>query len=110
MTFSVNVSQAAHTTTLTVSGDVTHHTSPQLRNALQEVFKQDINHIRVDLAWQRVDASGAATLLEGVAWAQRTGGRFQLLHLGKETRDMLQLYQLEHVFDIDEHAPVEAAA
>ncbi len=110
MSFSVNVSQTAHTTSLAVSGDVTHHTSPQLRDALQQLFKQDIRHICVDLAWKRVDASGAATLLEGVAWAQRTGGRFQLLHLGKETQDMLKLYRLDSVFDIDEHTPAEVAA
>ncbi len=109
MTFSVDVSQTAQGIHLVVSGDVTHHTSPQLREILQQQFRQDARYICVDLAGQRVDASGAATLLEGVAWARQSGGRFQLCHLGKATRDMLQLYRLEHVFDIADDQQ-EAAA
>ena len=91
----------AHTQ-LQVKGDVTIHTSPQLRKALKPLLTAATKEVRVQLDGVGfMDSSGIATLVEGLQWARETGGRFVLSGLSETVRDVFELAKLDTVFEID---------
>jgi len=86
---------------LHVRGDVTIHTSPRLREQLKPQFHAGMKEIRVELhEVDFMDSSGIATLVEGLQWARATGGRFILVGLSENVRDVFELAKLDTVFDI----------
>lgn len=86
---------------LRVTGDVTIHTSPRLREQLKPLFSAQTKEIQVALDQvDFMDSSGIATLVEGLQWARLTGGRFVLSGLGKNVRDIFTLAKLDTVFEI----------
>ncbi len=87
---------------VTVKGDVTIHTSPQLRKALKPLLTAATKEVRVQLDGVGfMDSSGIATLVEGLQWARETGGRFVLSGLSETVRDVFELAKLDTVFEID---------
>ena len=88
---------------LQVHGDVTIHTSPRMREQLKPLFTSSMKEIRVLLdGVDFMDSSGIATLVEGLQWARLTGGRFVLLGLRDNVRDVFALAKLDTVFEIEE--------
>jgi len=85
-----------------VRGNVTIHSSPELRRALLPLFADGYSMIRVDLTEVGfIDSSGIATLVEGLKWARESGGRFVLAGLSDKVRDVFELAKLDTVFDIE---------
>jgi len=94
-----------HHTCLQVCGDVTIHTSPRMREQLKPLFTSDMQEIHVGLQGVGfMDSSGIATLVEGLQWAQSTGGRFVLSGLQANVCDVFRLAKLDTVFDIIDDA------
>ena len=86
---------------LRVTGDVTIHTSPHLREQLKPWFSAKTREIHVALdEVDFMDSSGIATLVEGLQWARLTGGRFVLSGLRQNVRDIFTLAKLDTVFEI----------
>lgn len=87
---------------LKVYGDVTIHTSPRMREQLKPLFNVHMQEIHValdDVGF--MDSSGIATLVEGLQWAQTTGGRFVLSGLSSNVQDVFRLAKLDTVFEIE---------
>lgn len=96
------IDQDHHAVLLRVSGDVTIHTSPRLREQLKPLFSASMKQIRValdDVGF--MDSSGIATLVEGLQWARMTGGRFILSGLSENVRDVFELAKLDTIFEIE---------
>jgi len=88
---------------LRVFGDVTIHTSPQLREKLKPLLTASMKEVYVALDHvDFMDSSGIATLVEGLQWARMTGGRFVLSGLSENVRDVFELAKLDTVFEIEE--------
>jgi len=88
---------------LKVSGDITIHTSPRLREQLKPLLREDMREIRVRLdGVEFMDSSGIATLVEGLQWSRNGGGRFVLSGLHENVRDVLSLAKLDDVFEIED--------
>ena len=86
---------------LRVTGDVTIHTSPRLREQLKPLFSAQTKEIQIALdSVDFMDSSGIATLVEGLQWSRLTGGRFVLSGLGSNVRDIFALAKLDTVFEI----------
>ena len=87
---------------LKVSGDVTIHTSPRLREQLKPLLLPDTREVRIFLEGvEFMDSSGIATLVEGLQWSRSTGGKFILCGLHENVRDVLSLAKLDTIFDIE---------
>ncbi|PJA33588.1 MAG: anti-anti-sigma factor [Zetaproteobacteria bacterium CG_4_9_14_3_um_filter_53_7] len=87
---------------LRVTGDVTIHTSTRLREQLKPLFTTKMKEIRIALDHvDFMDSSGIATLVEGLQWSRLTGGRFVLLGLRDNVKDVFSLAKLDTVFDIE---------
>jgi len=84
--------------------DITHRNASRLHALLRQACTEDVEDICVDLDGHGIDAAAAATLLDGVQWARRGGGRFHLAHVSPEARALLRLYRLESLFDLDREA------
>lgn len=88
---------------LSVSGDVTIHTSPKLRERLKPLLSEGMREVRVRLdGVEFMDSSGIATLVEGLQWSRNGGGRFVLSGLHDNVRDVLELAKLDDVFEIED--------
>lgn len=92
---------ATHTQ-LRVIGDVTIHSSSRLREQLKPLFTAKMEEVRVALdAVDFMDSSGIATLVEGLQWSRLTGGRFVLMGMQENVRDVFSLAKLDTVFEIE---------
>jgi anti-sigma B factor antagonist len=85
-----------------LKGDVDMNTSPDVRSALAEVFKQgSMKVLLVDLSQVRyMDSSGIATLVEGMQNCMKKGARLRLCELSPSVRDVFELARLASVFEI----------
>ena len=102
MSLHIEVEHAGKAATITVKGDVTIQTSPELRNALQPLFDSNPEMIRVVLNDVKfMDSSGIATLVEGLQWSKASGGRFVLSGLSETVRDVFELAKLDTIFEIE---------
>jgi len=102
MSLSINIKHEEQAVTLTVKGDVTIQSSPDLRNELKPLFASDAKYIRVELASVGfMDSSGIATLVEGLQWSKASEGRFVLSGLSETVRDVFELAKLDTVFEIE---------
>jgi len=102
MSLDITTQHEGKAATVTVAGDVTIQTSPELRSTLQSLFSGDKEIIRVQLdGVDFMDSSGIATLVEGLQWSKATGGRFILSGLTATVRDVFELAKLDTVFEIE---------
>jgi anti-sigma B factor antagonist len=89
---------------LKLKGDVDMNTSPDVRSAIAEVFKQNTSGMKallIDLSQVRyMDSSGIATLVEGMQSCLKTGARLRLFELSPPVRDVFELARLSSVFEI----------
>ena len=102
MSLHIETEHTGKAATITVKGDVTIQTSPELRNALQPLFDSNPEMIRVVLNDVKfMDSSGIATLVEGLQWSKASGGRFVLSGLSETVRDVFELAKLDTIFEIE---------
>ncbi len=102
MSLHIETEHTGKAATITVKGDVTIQTSPELRNELQPLFAKDVEMIRVVLNDVKfMDSSGIATLVEGLQWSKTSGGRFVLSGLSETVRDVFELAKLDTIFEIE---------
>jgi len=102
MSLHIEIEHTEKAATITIKGDVTIQTSPELRNELQPLFAKDVEMIRVVLSDVKfMDSSGIATLVEGLQWSKTSGGRFVLSGLSETVRDVFELAKLDTIFEIE---------
>jgi anti-sigma B factor antagonist len=89
---------------LRLKGDVDMNTSPDVRSAIADVFKQNapgMKALLIDLSQVRyMDSSGIATLVEGMQNCLKTGMRLRLFELSPPVRDVFELARLSSVFEV----------
>ena len=103
MSLHIEVEHAGKQATLSIQGDVTIQTSPELRNELKPLFASDLDCIHVKLdGVEFMDSSGIATLVEGLQWSKATGGKFVLSGLTETVRDVFELAKLDTIFEIED--------
>ena len=84
-----------------VTGEVTLHTSPDLRQVLVRALDDGSDLLVVDLeAVNFMDTSGVATLIEACQGVLDYGGRLRLLRPSRTVRKLLDLLNLTAAFDI----------
>ena len=94
-------SEGADRIHLRIQGDLDVDTSPRLYALLNRCFNQNIHHIHIALdEVPRMDSSGIATLVAGLRWSQRSGGRFVLTGLTEAVRDLFVLSKLDQEFEV----------
>ena len=93
---------------LNIEGDVDLYSSPDVRAAILKLTKEKIPTILVNLAnVAYMDSSGVATLIEGLQQCNKYKGRFALLSLRDNVREVFELTRLDKIFEI--HNDLEAA-
>ena len=101
MSLKIDIQTVENNAALEVNGDVTIQTSNQLRTDLKPLFESKLESIHVKLSGvEFMDSSGIATLVEGLQWSKRTGGRFILSGLTETVRDVFELAKLDTIFEI----------
>ena len=103
MSLRIEVEHAGKQVTLSIQGDVTIQTSPELRNELKPLFKSNLDCIHIKLSGvEFMDSSGIATLVEGLQWSKASGGKFVLSGLTETVRDVFELAKLDTIFEIED--------
>lgn len=101
---SVNTKKDGEIEIVEVEGDVDLYSSPQLRNVLIELTKDESRAILVDLGNVRyMDSSGVATLVEALQQVGKYSGQLKLANLKDAVKDVFELSRLDTVFDIYEN-------
>lgn len=86
---------------IALDGEVDMYVAPKIREALLGACKECTEGVAVDLRGVTyMDSSGIATLIEGLQWRRRQGGRFILLGVQQKVMDTLKLARLHEVFEI----------
>lgn len=87
-----------------LKGDVDMSTSPDLRGALGQIFKQGPpggRALLINLSQVRyMDSSGIATLVEALQTCMKQGLRLRLVELSPSVRDVFELARLTSVFEV----------
>ena len=86
---------------VSIHGDIDMSTSPQVRESLSPLFKENRKVIVVDLGGvSYIDSSGIATLVEGLQWSHSSKNKFRLVNLTPGVRDVFEIARLLSVFDV----------
>jgi anti-sigma B factor antagonist len=98
----INVKREGKRSVVEVTGDIDLYTSPKLREAVLELFRQRGQEtVVVDLSdVQYIDSSGIASLVEGLQESKKIGARFVLASLNEAPKHVLELTRLLAVFEI----------
>jgi len=104
----LNTRFSAGTAIVTVTGEVDMFTSPDLRQALQQLTGDAVPRIVVDLGEVSfMDSSGIATLVQALKEARPFGGQVILAAPGETVLRVLRLSNLTSLFSV--HETVEGA-
>jgi anti-sigma B factor antagonist len=96
-----------------VTGEVDLYSSPAVRKELLNLTKKKIPIILIVLKKvSYMDSSGVATLIEGLQLTNKYQGRFALIGLNPNVREVFELTRLDKIFDIykDVDSALEADA
>ncbi len=86
---------------LELSGDLDFHSSPDLRDKLQDIFNRQARKIIVNLRKvPYIDSSGLATFVEALQKIKRFGGKLILAELVPAVRGVFEIAKLDKVFSI----------
>jgi anti-sigma B factor antagonist len=84
-----------------IAGEVDLYSSPALRKEILNLTKKKIPIILIDLKKVNyMDSSGVATLIEGLQLSNKFDGRFALVGLNPNVREVFELTRLDKIFDI----------
>ncbi len=82
-----------------LAGDLDFHTSPGLRDKLQEVIEKKLTKIVVNLKKvSYIDSSGLATFVEAFQKVKRYNGKLVLTELEPAVRSVFEIAKLDSVF------------
>lgn len=86
---------------LTLEGEVDLNSSPNLRQQLQEILKEKIQKLCVDLSKVKyIDSSGIATLIEAQQKLYDAKGELRLAGIPKPIYSVFEIAKLDAVFSI----------
>jgi len=86
-----------------IRGDVDLYSSPKVRTAIMALTKEKKPAIVIDLAEVTyMDSSGIATLVEGLQQTGKYKGKFAIVSLRDNVKEVFELSRLDKVFDIYE--------
>ena len=91
--------KSAHTI-IALTGEIDLQTSPDAREQLLELLK-DQRHVLVDMsAVEYIDSSGIASLVEALQYAKSNGLSFGLVAISQATQQVIRLARLDKVFSL----------
>ncbi|MEX0774501.1 MAG: STAS domain-containing protein [Phycisphaeraceae bacterium] len=86
---------------VTVQGDIDFSKSPQLRQDLLAVLKNEPARLVIDLTGvSYMDSSGVATLVEALQHQRRTGNKLVLCALQPRVHSVFKIARLDTIFTI----------
>lgn len=86
---------------ISLEGELDMYVAPQVRDALLNGCRNCDLGVAIDLSEVcYMDSSGIATLIEGLQWKNREGGRFVLVGVHESVMNILKLARLEELFEI----------
>lgn len=100
----IKTEAAGDATTLSISGEIDLHTSPQLRIRLQEILDKKATRLILDLTGVGyMDSSGVGTIVEAKRRADRGKSKIVLTGLQPRVRSLFEITQLDKFFTITEN-------
>jgi anti-sigma B factor antagonist len=97
----IKIDISDNTALVSISGEVDLYSSPTVRKEILNLTKKKIPTILVDLKEVNyMDSSGVATLIEGLQLSNKYDGRFALVGLNPNVREVFELTRLDKIFDI----------
>ena len=102
MNVEISTEKIASAVVIRLKGDVDMNTSPDVRSALGDLFKQGgAKALLINLSGVRyMDSSGIATLVEAMQNCMKQGMRLRLVEPSPPVRDVFELARLASVFEI----------
>jgi len=98
MASSMQVAQANDQLTLSLSGDLSMQTVPQLTKRLLSQLSSSQKNVVLDLNQvQRLDSAGLALLLSAIKTAKRQGKTLQITQLPETSLSLIEAYGLTAV-------------
>ncbi|HOW59699.1 MAG TPA: STAS domain-containing protein [Candidatus Omnitrophota bacterium] len=86
---------------LELSGELDYHSSPELREKLNELTGKQTSKILIDLRGvDYMDSSGIATFVEAFQKTKRYQGRLILAELTTTVRGVFEIAKLDSIFEI----------
>ncbi len=86
---------------VSIAGDVDLYNVSELKDALYQAIEEDVQSLVVDMKnIFYMDSSGIGSLLGAHKRMKRKGGRFSLVNMQKETREVFRLASLHNFFNI----------
>lgn len=108
MALDITIDKNEHCAVISIAGDIDLYSSPEVRTALLNLIKKKASPILVDLAGvSYMDSSGVATFIEGLQMVTKYQGRFALVSLRENVKEVFKLTRLDKIFEI--HENLEAA-
>ena len=84
-----------------ISGEVDMYSSPLVRKAIMKAADKQVKLILVNLDnVSYMDSSGVATLIEGLQYSKKYGGKIVLAGLQENVRQVFELTKLDKIFTI----------
>lgn len=82
-----------------VDGEVDFHTSPELRERLQNVLEKKSNKILISLKKVRyIDSSGLATFVEALQKIKRYQGKLVISDIEPQVKSIFEIAKLDSIF------------
>jgi anti-sigma B factor antagonist len=90
---------------VSLQGRITINNADEMRRTLSGALRPQLPKLTVDLSGVTyMDTSGLATLIETMRIARQQGTRLVLSGIQNQPRYLLQVTDLDHVFEIEEAA------
>jgi anti-sigma B factor antagonist len=100
----ISVKKKDNYSVILIEGDIDLYSSPDVRTVLLNLVKKKTKQLYVDLEKVRyMDSSGVATFIECLQMVNRYQGKFALLSLKENVREVFKLTRLDKIFDIYEN-------
>ena len=88
-------------TIFNIDGDIDINSSPDMREAFEDIANTKTMRIVVNLSGvSYVDSSGLATLVEMLKKTRTYGGKLRLGNLAPKVKSLFEITKLEKLFDI----------
>jgi anti-sigma B factor antagonist len=90
---------------VSLQGRITINNADEMRRTLSGALRPQLSKLAVDLSGVTyMDTSGLATLMETMRIARQQGTRLVLSGIQNQPRYLLEVTDLDHVFEIEEAA------